>query len=48
MTSLKDRDRKNYSMEWNGMWNKKKWVEWNGNGIENFCFLWNGMEMESV
>jgi hypothetical protein len=25
---------KNYSMEWNGMWNKKKLMEWNGSGMK--------------
>ncbi len=37
---------KNYSMEWNGMWNKKKLMEWNGNGMKIDKTLWNGMEVE--
>jgi hypothetical protein len=37
---------KNYSMEWNGMWNEKKLMEWNGNGMKIDKTLWNGMEVE--
>jgi hypothetical protein len=37
---------KNYSMEWNGMWNKKKLMEWNGNVMKIDKTLWNGMEVE--
>ncbi len=30
---------KKYSMEWNGMWNEKKYMESNGNGMKIFKIL---------
>jgi hypothetical protein len=45
---IANRGPKNYSMEWNGMWNEKKQVEWIGNGIKINKISWNGMEMEST
>ncbi len=31
------------TIPWNGMWNKKKFMEWNGNGMKFDKTLWNGM-----